>query len=496
MEILSVSKAKIIDKKTIEEVGVPSIVLMENAGSEIAKSISEKGESFLICCGCGNNGGDGLVIARKLMLKEKKVKVIIIGNPEKGTNDFCINYRILKNMKADIDIITVINESFTNYLSEYDIVLDCIFGVGLNREVEGVFYDAIAIINEFGKYIISVDIPSGLDGDKGNKKGISIKADETYTIQVYKKGFLSYEALELLGKVSIVDIGILNETIKQNSCNISFIDKENITRQLPKRKLWGHKGNYGKVVVLAGSEEYTGAAYLVSQAAVKTGAGLVTLIIDDVVRGILAGKLVEAMTVGYKEKNKIDRLIKEATVIACGPGLGKGEKSVEKLKYVIKNSNCPLVLDADALNILSENKDLFEYIRNKAVITPHMGEMSRLTGKSIEFVDSNKLEICKEFSSEYGIITLLKGYYTLISDGINIRVNNTGSSCMASGGMGDVLTGIIASLIGQGMEVFQATQLGANIHGAIGDFFSETNYSVNAQRLVDEIPYFMKKYLK
>lgn len=488
-EVLSLEKTISMEKKVIEEIGIPSIVLMENAAQEIFSSIVHKGKSFIIYCGRGNNGGDGLALARKLILANKKVKIVILGDLKNATEEFKLNYNILSKINANLEVFQdEIDNRFISELVEADVVIDAIFGVGLNKEVQGIYFNIIEVINKHAKFIVSIDIPSGLDCNTGIIKNICIKASETYTVEVYKKGFIKYEAREYLGDVKIIKIGVPKEIINEYSEGTRFLSDNEYRHLIPKRKISGHKGDFGRVLILAGSKGFTGAAYIVTEAAVRTGSGLVTLVIEDELIPILGGRLIEAMTVGYSEVERIDKLIEQADVIACGPGLSSEKINIEMLSKFITKSKCPIVLDADALNIISNDRSLLRFIKGRAVVTPHVGEMSRLISKSVEYVEENRIDVCTKYSKENEVVTLLKGYNTLISDGHEVIINTTGSSKMATGGMGDCLTGIITSLIGQKLRSFESAVIGAYLHGMVGDRLGKDRHSINARDIIEEIP--------
>lgn len=495
MEVVTSKCAKLMDEYTINNIGIPGIVLMENAASEIYSSILHKGEKFIIFCGTGNNGGDGLVVARKLMLSGKKVVVVICGNLNKSTEEFNVNFTILKNINAEI-IIFNDKESIVNQrLDEADVIVDAIFGIGLSRDIEGIYKEVIKLINSYEKFTVSIDIPSGLNGNTGKIMGICVKANETITVETYKRGFFLGEASEYTGKISLIKIGYPDNVKSLLSEKVKVLSARDYKNMIPVRKLTGHKGNYGRVLILAGSNGYSGAAYMTAEAAVKTGAGLVTLVTEREVQDILSIKLTEAMTKSYEDED-IERIIKNATVIACGPGLSKKEKNKKMLERFICNSSCPLILDADALNIISNNKELLKKIRGRAIITPHPGEMARLINKDISYVNDNRIDECLKYSKENEIITLLKGYNTVISDGNNVVINTTGSSKMASGGMGDTLTGIITALVAQKIGLFESAVLGAYLHGRIGDILGIEQYVVSACDVINAIPKTINYILK
>lgn len=496
-EVMTIEKIFMIEKKIIDEIGIPSIVLMENAATEIFSEIVNKGESFIVYCGKGNNAGDGLALARKLILASKKVKIIVIDNYTNATEQFITNYNILKSIGADINVFnSSIDNEFLADLVEADVVIDAIFGIGLNKEIIGIYYDVIEAINKYAKYTVSIDIPSGLDGNSGKIKNICIEADQTFTVEVLKKGFLYYNAYKYLGDVKVINIGMPMQTIKDFSEGINLSNQRLVKELIPKRKVYGHKGNYGRVLILAGSKGFTGAAYIVAEAAIRTGSGLVNLVVEDELQAVLDSKLIEGMTVGYSDEDRINQLIEQADAIACGPGLSTKAKNKDMLIKFIKNSKCPIVLDADALNIISSDRSLIENIKNRAILTPHPGEMARLIGEDIDYIEENRIEVCKKYSEDNEVITLLKGYSTLISNGQEITVNTTGTSKMASGGMGDCLSGIITSLIGQGIEIYNAGIIGAYMHGYIGDKLGELRYSVNARDVIEEIPFIINQLME
>ena len=494
MIILSRDNCKKIDYETINKIGIPSIVLMENAATEIVNIIKDIGNRVTIFCGVGNNGGDGLAIARKLHLLDKNVEVILVGDRNKLTHDCSLNLQIVKNL--NIPIINIKDNCSKEYIIEKvkcsDYIVDSIFGIGLNRDILGIYKDIIEIINEFSKFIVAVDIPSGMDADTGKELNISVKANLTCTVEVMKKGFMSTKAIDLTGDIKIINIGIPNYIKEQNSEKTYILSKEKYKRMIPIRKKTGHKGNYGKILIVAGSEKYYGAAFITTEACVRTGSGLVTLLTHKEAFNALRGRFTEAMIQEYSSFEDVESL-KGFDVIACGPGLGKGEDSKAILKKVIEETNCKLVLDADALNIISENKDLLIGLRGRTVITPHPGEMARLVGQSISEIEADRIGVAKEFAKKNNIIVLLKGYNTVITDGESVFINRTGNSKMASGGMGDCLTGIIASFVGQKDNVMEATLLGAYVHGYTGDYLSKSNYIVNARDVIEYLPKTIEK---
>lgn len=490
-EIFSASQCKEMDKQSISDVGIPGIILMENAAIRIFEELRYKGECFLILCGKGNNGGDALALARHLILDGKKVKVYIISKDRNYSNDFKINFNILEKLIDKRNILFIhseddINENIVNDFNNYDIVVDGIFGVGLNKDLVGMFKKLIQYTNKCGKFIASIDIPSGLDCDLGVQRGIAVRADVTYTLEVLKQGFFNYKAIDYVGDIKVLAIGIPDRIRRNVSKNFCVLQEQEYKQILSKRKIYGHKGDYGRAVVIAGGKGFTGAAFITTECTVRAGAGLTTLICDSEVQSILSGRFIEAMTLTFG--NNMIGLIDEADSIAFGPGIGTNVMKENILKEVINNSSCPIVIDADGITLLGRNKELLNKLKDRAIITPHPGEMARFLGITVEEVEKDRVNITREVAKKYGIVVLLKGYNTVISNGENVYINPTGNSKMASGGMGDALTGIINAFLSQGVELEQAALLGAYIHGRIADKLGKHVYIVNARDIINELP--------
>lgn len=495
MEICNSDSIRKMDQEYIEEFNMPSIVLMENAIFRCLDNIDLTKESFTVISGRGNNGGDALGIARHLVNKGKKVYVHILEKNKECSKDFKINLNILEKLDCNIKKISDNEDlkSLKNDILKSDIVIDGIFGTGLKREVKGIYLDVINCVNESSKHTISVDVPSGIDSDTGEILGGAIKATQTITFQVYKIGFLNYKCFDYLGEVVVEDIGIPKEIVDKNSYGISFTNKEYINRVFPFRNKVGHKGTYGRVLIFAGHKGFVGAAYMVGKAAIKTGAGLVTVLTDEEVQSQLAIKLNEAMTGRYTYWKEYKNLVQEANVIAFGPGMGNNDLTFEKLNEIFENYDGYMVVDADGINVLKRDENILKGVKGKVVITPHPGEMANLLGIGIKEVEENRIKVAKEYAKKNEVIVLLKGYNTIITDGNKVMINPTGNSAMSSGGMGDTLTGIITALIAQGLSGFDASVLGAYIHGYIGDKLSEDNFSVSATEIIKNIPNKMKE---
>lgn len=493
INILSANQCSEMDKKAINNIGIPGIVLMENAASEVHKKINSKAESFLIVCGKGNNGGDGLALARKLIVKGKKVKVYIVSKDNNYAESFRCNLNILNNISNDKDIVYIkceedIDNKFISDLQSYDFIVDAIFGVGLNKNIYGMFERVIEKINKYGRYIAAIDVPSGLNCDTGAVMGISVKADKTYTFEAIKKGFLNYNAFEYIGNVEVLNIGIPSNVKQDLGKVINVLEEDEYRDLVPKRRLYDHKGNYGRAIIIAGNNGFTGAAFITTECTVRAGAGLTTLVCSSKeVQKVLENKLIEAMTITIDDE-RIDNIIKNADTIAFGPGIGTGVNQYNMLKKIISMSKCPIIIDADGINILADNEELLSELKGRCIITPHPGEMARFLNKKISDIEADRITIAEKTAEKYGIIVLLKGYNTIITDGKKTYINPTGNSKMASGGMGDALTGIINAFASQGMNLMNSALISAYIHGKIADDLSDKNYIINARDIIENLP--------
>ncbi|MBL4931530.1 NAD(P)H-hydrate dehydratase [Clostridium paridis] len=492
IEVLGSEGCRAMDRKTIEILKMPSVLLMENAVFSMVKHFYHL-DDILIICGVGNNGGDGVALARHLYFLNKKVRVIVVGSLDKASVDFVCNYNILKNLNVHIILINKDDLNIKTICRNTKIIVDCLFGTGLTRNLNEQYIKIVESMNSSPAYKISIDVPSGLNCDTGEVMGASVKADKTITFQTMKRGFLNYKALSYLGEVIIEPIGIPESILKEVSEGIVMTERADISSLIPKRERFGYKSDYGRVAIIAGSEEYSGAAYLTAQAAVKTGSGLVNLYTHRKIRDSMRNKLNEAMVGVYHLEEEIGEKINSAQVVAIGPGLGTTPEANKLINWVITNYTGKIVIDADGLNVLASQLDILNKCKGDIIVTPHLGEMARLTGKGIDDFNMNRIDIAKEFSNKYGVTVLLKGLYTVIAGENRVYVNPTGNSSMASGGMGDTLTGIIASLIGQGINILDAAKLGSYIHGYIGERLSEEMYSVSATSIIEKIPSYLKE---
>lgn len=495
MKVADVDAMRSMDSYCINRLGIPGLILMENAALKVVKNIcGDKFDSFSIVCSKGNNGGDGFAVARHLYNMGKEVNVFLIGNEDGMSGDCRTNYNIIRNIGIPICKVDSFEkiEILRKAVGNTDLCVDAIFGTGLSRDVEGVYYNVIDCINNYSRYIVSIDLPSGLDGNTGKVLGNCIKADKTVSFQALKKGFLKYDSRKFTGYISIEDIGIPEYVIEKLNIQDFVIDRGYIKSIIKKRDKYGHKGDFGRTLIIAGSRGFSGAAYISTQSAVRSGAGLVTLACREDIRDIMAAKLTEAMTMEIDNGKKLEVFVGKSDSVAIGPGMGDNEDTLNILEKTLSNSEKTVVVDADAINCASHNIGMIRNRKCKIVMTPHTGEMSRITGMSIDYIEENRLDTAKKFASKNNVILVLKGHDTIVTDGVKAAINSTGNSAMASGGMGDCLTGMIAGFSAQGYDAFEAACMAVYVHGMCGDRLSSNMFSVVASDVINEIPYVVK----
>ncbi|MEK7396826.1 MAG: NAD(P)H-hydrate dehydratase [Candidatus Poribacteria bacterium] len=514
MKIVTAKEMRNIDFQTINEVGIPGVVLMENAGLGVVQAIERdfplQTFSIAIFAGKGNNGGDGLVIARYLANKGYRVTTYLLAEPDKFIGDALINLRIAQNIGLNIEYILSdeqLNEK-KGIISQNNLIIDAIFGTGLNGPVRGFASNVIDYLNSTGIPIVAVDLPSGLDSDTGKVEGSCIKAVMTVTMALPKRGLLLYPGAKFVGKLEIADIGIPQSVIDSQDLSTILIQSSCALKLLPERPRDGHKGLFGRVLVIAGSVGLTGASAMASLSALRVGAGLVTLGTPESLNPIMEVKLTEAMTLPLPETShqtlsiraydKIMQMVNGTDVVAIGPGLSRNPETMELVRKLCKGINIPKVIDADGLNALAEDKNCLSELGKQTVLTPHPGEMARLIGKTISDVQSDRINIAIDFAKEYGVILVLKGVPTVIAEpNGEAYLNTTGNPGMASGGTGDVLTGTIAGFLAQGLDAKNSAILGVYVHGLAGDLASidKGEAGLIAGDLIDFLPKAIKKVI-
>ena len=498
MKILNAAQIRSLDKFTIENEPIESIHLMERTATAFVRWFTEKfrkEEKIVIFCGPGDNGADGLAIAR--MLIQQMFEVTIYHVKSKVTS---INYQINEERLSHIGFINTIS-SFTEIptLLPENIIIDALFGSGTNKPIEGLHADVINAINHSFAPVVAVDMPSGLYMDKQNENKIIIKSQYTVSFQVPKLAFMLPQHQENVGDWFILYIGLSRSFIETLATNYFYIDESSIKKLIQKRSKFSHKGNYGKALIIAGSYGMMGAAVLSTKACLRSGTGLVKVYVPEAGFFVLQNDLPEAIVITDTHPEIITSIpdLTEFNAIAIGPGMGESKEAAQAFEKLLTTSKIPLVIDASALNIISGNKNLFAKIPKNSILTPHMIEFERLVGKSEN--DYDRLEKAKTLCKQFSIYIILKGAHTAVinPEGI-IHFNSTGNPGMAKAGAGDVLCGILAGLLAQGYQSQEACILAVFLHGYAGDAAARklSQQSMLASDIIDGITYFFKDFSK
>jgi len=490
MKVITAQTMQELDRRTIQELHVPGLELMEHAGRACAETIDREfgrsgSKSAFIFAGSGNNGGDGYVIARLLLHSGWQVRVCILAKRERITRDAAAN---LEKLPSDvISFCTDPGQPAGRHHEEIrraDVIVDALLGTGLNSEVGGVYREAVELINAAGRPVLAVDIPSGIHGSSGRVLGCGVRATVTVTFAAAKLGHVLYPGAGHTGRLMVADIGIPAELV-ENADGCAFLTADSIRPLLRTRDRQAHKGDFGHCLVVAGSCGKTGAAALSANSAVRAGSGLVTLAVPESLHPILEIKTTEAMTVplpdggnGYLTGDAcpdVEALLAGKDALAIGPGLGQHPATVSLVQNLLASVSLPLIIDADGLNAVARNTNCLLDAKSAAVVlTPHPGEMARLLGTSVADVEADRIATARKFAATFGVYLILKGSRTIIAaPGGSVAINGSGNPGMASGGMGDVLTGIIVSLLGQGRRAWDACCLGVFLHGYAADLVAQ-----------------------
>jgi NAD(P)H-hydrate epimerase len=477
MKILSVDKIREADAYTIAHEPVASIDLMERAARQCSQWLLEhlrKEMPVMIFCGTGNNGGDGLAVARRLSENGFKVSVYILRLGSQASPDFLTNLSRLEALSVDYKDITSVEDFPEIPRSGY--IVDALFGTGLTRKLEGLSAELVAYLNHSGAIIVSIDVPSGLFVDTSLKavSGIAVQADYTLSFLPPKLCFMMSENDIYVGEWHVFDIGLHPEYLRQVETKYFYITREDVSSWLRRRRRFQHKGDFGHGLLIAGSEGKAGAAIMAASACVHSGVGLLTVYAPGKVGDALQLNVNEAMVSFDEHASFITNLpsLDPYEAIGIGPGLGLHQQTQNALKLLIQNYRGPMVMDADALNILSDNKTWYSFLSPYTILTPHPGEFERLVGKADN--DFERLKQAKDFALKYNIFLVLKGGVTVTINPLGqCYFNSTGNPGMATGGSGDVLTGIILSLLAQGYNPGQAAVMGVFLHGLAGDLAAE-----------------------
>ncbi|HEV7509569.1 MAG TPA: NAD(P)H-hydrate dehydratase [Thermoanaerobaculia bacterium] len=491
MRILTAESMREVERAAIEELGIPSLVLMENAAIGVVEALCQaygEADSVAVFCGPGNNGGDGLAVARHLAVRGFEVRIFLVTGGRTLEGDAGVQLGICR--RSELPILEIASRevlpSAREAAAECDVVVDALFGTGLARPVEGLFAEAVQLINELDAPVVAVDLPSGLAASQAQPIGLHVVADLTVTFAAPKVAHVFPPASEAVGEMVVTDLGIpprLVDDLEEETGDLHLLRAEELADLLPDRDPESHKGDYGHALILAGSPGKAGAAILAARAAVRSGAGLVTVAVPEPILQTVDLGSIESMTLGLPAaasgqiaERAADVVLEAAegkAVLALGPGLGQDPATFAAIRRIVQECPLPLVLDADGLNAFAGRAGELKSRRAETILTPHPGELGRLLGCSTARIQEDRIAAARGAAEETGAIVVLKGHQTLVASGTAVFVNPTGNSGMATGGVGDVLTGILAGLLAQGLDALDATLLAVYLHGLAGDLAAD-----------------------
>lgn len=509
-------EAKEIDRISIQEIGIPSMVLMERAAMSVASCIMEttdpESDSILAVCGTGNNGGDGVAVIRILQEAGYSVTVLVLGQIEKCSEEMRQQIAIAEKLGVPVRFFLGSEFVTEEKLDKYTVIIDAIFGIGLSREITGIYQYWITWINCAAAKVVSVDIPSGIHASTGMILGVAVQADQTITFGVNKRGLLLYPGTQHAGEIVVADIGFPKQAVEKVSPKAYTYHPQQISSLLPIRKMRSHKGSYGKVLIIAGSRQMSGACYFASEAAYRVGAGLVQILTAQENAQVLRTKLPEAIVSTWSEEEidteieQIRPMMEQASAIVIGPGIGQSDAARKLVKLILDygesaENTTPIVMDADGLNLLSGMEEYFVpceqggrklKLGRNMILTPHFKEMSRLIQQDLFEITRHMVDVAEKRGS--GCTIVLKDARTLVSDGRSLYINTTGNSALAKGGSGDVLSGMIGGFLAQGMKSMEAASLAVCLHGMTADVYVENRgiRSMLARDILAEIPRVMR----
>lgn len=500
MKLATAAQMRELDRCAIEDRGIPSVELMENAAEWVTRAVREflppRGRAAVFC-GRGNNGGDGIAAARMLFLRGASVRAFLVGSYEKLTPDAMEMTRRLSECGIELEPFKPDSQEQREWVMESDVIVDALLGVGLSRDIlpDSAFGRAVELINAAPATVVAADIASGVDADSGRILGMAVRADRTVTFSLPKVGQFVGKGKLCSGQAEVCDIGVPEDLVRAVVSPVQTVDAEFVRWALPRRPADGHKGTFGKLLIIGGSVGFTGAPWLAAGGAVRSGCGLVYLGVPESIWAVEAAKCVSAMPFPLKENQeyqglysksalqKIEEKMRACDVLAMGPGLGRAVGTERLVREVLRRTKKPVVLDADGINALEGHMDVLYGRRGQVtVLTPHDGEFARMLGRPVrDVIRGDRVAMAAEFACTYRCVLVLKGHRTVIAaPGGNVLVNTTGNSGLAKGGSGDVLTGIIASLLCQGASAVQAAAAGVWLHGRAADFAAErlTEYTM------------------
>lgn len=503
-----------MDQYTIEKIGLPGVVLMENAGArvveEILKSTTSSNPRVIVLAGGGNNGGDGFVIARRLFDHGFHPQLWLLADPERIKGDAKLHLDVYQNRGLPLIQFQKNNiNTLQGELSQADIIIDAILGTGVNGPVREPLKDVISLVNTYEgkKMIISVDIPSGVSSDTGKVEGEAVKASKTITFVFPKKGFFLNQGPQHIGEWKAVDISVPPSIVKDLELDLPKIITEHLAKAaIPIRPKHGHKGTFGHALILGGSRQYVGAPIFSAKSSLHSGAGLVTLAIPETIYPMAAAQNPESLLLplsaedGHFAEGAIDELaplLHQYDCVAVGPGISRFPNGEEWMKALFAHlTNQPVVIDADALYLMSNQMDMLKNYKGQVIMTPHPGEMSRMLNISVKEVEENRLEIARQFAKEHSIYLLLKGHRSVITaPSGELYINPHGHDALGKGGSGDILTGLIASILAQGASPINALISASYLHARAGEERAKelSHYGVMPFDIIDGVKRLLKE---
>jgi hydroxyethylthiazole kinase-like uncharacterized protein yjeF len=493
MRIVSADEMRNIDRRTTTELGIPSLILMENAAIAVAEAIADRypeARRAAIFCGPGANGGDGLAVARHLDIRGVVPRIVLLGERSRYGGDAATNLSICERMALSVVGVaddSALRESLAD-AARCDVIVDAIFGTGLNRPPEGIYAAAIAALSDLALPIVAIDLPSGLNASSPEPFQPHITADLTICLALPKICHVFDPAASACGEIAIAGISIPEQAVDRENVPLSLADPDEVARVVALRSPDTHKGSYGHVVIVAGSQGRSGAAILAARGAVRGGAGLVTVATDRDTATIVSSASVESMTHFISRSTEgiepLVRFIAEKDAVLIGPGLPDDEESYAFARSLVEVIEVPLVIDASGLNAFRERATEINPLSRPRVITPHPGELGRLLGRSAVEINDQRTGSAREAARLCNCVVVLKGHQTLVAEpGGDVSVNPTGNAGMASGGMGDVLGGLIAAFLGQGADPFDAARAAVYLHGLAADLLMDDSADIGMAAL-------------
>ncbi len=506
MKVSTVAQIKNLDRSATEGFGISDDILMENAGQAvyfvILKEFGIKNKKFAVFCGGGNNGGDGFVVARKIHSNGGEAKVLLLDDETKFKGIAKRNFEIVSKMPIEISKVSS-NESIRAAIHNSDAIVDAIFGTGLTKKVSGTYKDVIQMINESEKTVFSVDIPSGINGDTGEAMGIAVKANYTITFGLPKIGNMLYPGYEHCGKLYLSHISFPPSLYNSDSIRVEI----NNPVELPKRSKDAHKGDFGEVLFIAGASSYFGAPYFSALSFLKAGGGYSRLATPISISSFLANKGSEIVfipqretpsgSISLKNKDELLKLSEKVDMVVMGPGISLNKETQELVRQLAQEIKRPLLIDGDGITAIAKDIGIIKKRKAETILTPHMGEMSRMTKMEVSEVNKNKIGVLQRTAKELNAMIVLKGAHSLIGyPDERVFINLSGNPGMATAGSGDVLTGTIAAMFGLGLPLREAVRMGVFMHGFSGDLAAadKGEDGITAQDILDYLPATLKRY--